>query len=371
MRVLYVPYYGDANEYQNLLTGAVAEDGVETVAGEMFLLFPLLRNYLGNDVDLIHFIWTHPFFIVGGYTGSDLLDAVLSYGRAVLFVVDLLAVRVLGARFVWTVHNRHNHERHHVRLDHAVSRLLARLVDEFTVECERAKREVVTLFDAPPDRVHVVPEGSYVGSYPDEVGKAEARDRLGVDEDAFLFVYFGQIREYKEVPALVRAFDALDAPDARLLVAGNPYTDAIEARVSDLVAETDGARAVLEFVPNEEVQLYMNAADVVTLPYREIMTSGSVLLAMSFGRAVVAPSLGCIPALVDEDGAFLYDRAKPDGLREAMRAARDAGPARLEQMGAANYEVASGLVWDEVGAETVGIYERALGTGGVQSRNQS
>jgi glycosyltransferase involved in cell wall biosynthesis len=339
----------------------VAEEGVETVEGEMYLLFPLLRNYLGTDVDLIHFIWTHPFFIVGDYTGSHLLDAVLSYGRAVLFVLDLLAVRLLGAAFVWTVHNRHNHERYHVRLDHTVSRLLARLVDEFTVECERAKWEVVDLFGAPAGRVHVVPEGSYVGSYPDEVGKREARDRLGVDDDAFLFVYFGQLREYKEVPSLVEAFRALDVPDARLLVAGNPYTDEIEARVGGLVAATDGASAVFEFVPNEEVQLYMNAADVVTLPYREIMTSGSVLLAMSFGRAVVAPSLGCIPVLVDEDGAFLYDRSAPDGLRAAMRAAYDEGPERLERMGDANYDRATAMTWDEVGTETVEIYERAFG----------
>ena len=78
-----------------------------------------------------------------------------------------------------------------------------------------------------------------------------------------------------------------------------------------------------QFVPNDEVQLWMNAADAVALPYRQITTSGAAMLAWSFGKPVIAPAL---PAFVEpmSDAPFLgllYDPADPAGLANALRQA--------------------------------------------------
>ena len=48
------------------------------------------------------------------------------------------------------------------------------------------------------------------------------------------------------------------------------------------------------FIEDDDVQMYMNAADVVTFPYKNILTSGAVMLAISFGRACLAPQKDCI-----------------------------------------------------------------------------
>ncbi|WP_242482112.1 glycosyltransferase, partial [Trichormus variabilis] len=53
------------------------------------------------------------------------------------------------------------------------------------------------------------------------------------------------------------------------------------------------------FVPSEKLQIYLNACDVVVFPYRDILTSGAVMLAMSFGRACIAPRKGCIAEVLD------------------------------------------------------------------------
>jgi len=58
----------------------------------------------------------------------------------------------------------------------------------------------------------------------------------------------------------------------------------------------------------------MNACDVVVFPYQEILTSGAVILAMSFGRACVAPRLGCIQDVLDDKGAFIYEPSNKAGL---------------------------------------------------------
>jgi glycosyltransferase involved in cell wall biosynthesis len=90
------------------------------------------------------------------------------------------------------------------------------------------------------------------------------------------------------------------------------------------------------------------------------MTSGSVLLAMSFGCPVVTPAMGCIPAVLpDDDGAFLYDQGDEESLRTALRTAHSTPRDELAAMGQRNYDRALGLDWDDIGDDTVDIYRLA------------
>jgi beta-1,4-mannosyltransferase len=84
-----------------------------------------------------------------------------------------------------------------------------------------------------------------------------------------------------------------------------------------------------------------------------VLTSGSAILAMSFGKALVAPRLGCLPELVPVDGGVLYDPADPDGLGSALRStlARD-----LASAGERNLERARELAWGPIAAATARLY---------------
>jgi len=362
MRVLYIPYYGGSNAYQKLLTNAVSKHGVTPIKGSMFLLFPLIRNVLASGRPrLIHIIWTHPFFVVGDYSGVAALDAIISCGRAVLFVIDLLIVRVFGVDIVWTVHNKHNHEKQHLRLDRAVNRFVGGIASSLTVECERAKNTIIDLFGIDEDRISVIPEGNYIGAYPDDISQYEAREWVGLDQDAFVFVYLGMIRKYKGLPDLLNAFVNVD--DALLYISGKPYSDELANSISERVNSMPNVEARLEFIPDEELQYYMRAADVIVLPYRDIMTSGSVLLAMSFGRPVVVPRLGCIPMVLSDDGGFLYDAKDRSDFIEKLREARSMSREELDAMGDMNYQRARDLSWDDIGNDTVRVYREVLNGG--------
>jgi beta-1,4-mannosyltransferase len=342
---------------------STSKEGVTPVRGKNTPFFPIVRSVISErDIDVIHLIWTDPFYITGGESNSDVINGVakiISGIRALVFVTELLLIKLLGASIVWTVHNKHNHERNHIRLDRTVNRFVARLADEMTVECEAAKDIIIDLFQIKtPSKIHVVEEGNYIGAYPNEMTRTEARERLMIDEDTFLFTYFGQIRPYKNVPRLIDSFSNLEVDDSTLLVVGSPYTEEMKIELQRQADDVDNISFVFEFISNEEIQMYMNAADIVALPYRDIMTSGSVLLAMSFGRAVVAPRMGCIPALVDEKGGFLYDSDDPHGLEEALKTAYETGD-RVREMGEHNYRVAGELSWAQISERTVEIYRRA------------
>lgn len=71
-------------------------------------------------------------------------------------------------------------------------------------------------------------------------------------------------------------------------------------------------------IPDEELQLFYNAADVVVLPFKQILTSGSLVLAMSFGKAVVTPHLESLLEILPEEGVKWFDPLDSDSLRNSL-----------------------------------------------------
>jgi len=103
----------------------------------------------------------------------------------------------------------------------------------------------------------------------------------------------------------------------------------------------------------------MNAADVVVLPYRHILSSGAALLAMSFGKPCIAPGIGCLADVLDASGAFLYDPKREAGLFESMQRAVEAGDL-LGRMGAHNRERVLQWTWARAAEATKALYKRCL-----------
>src|SRR5919201_5716440 len=103
---------------------------------------------------------------------------------------------------------------------------------------------------------------------------------------------FGQARAYKRIPQAIRAFRELSDEDARLIVAGAPVDDGI---AEDIVQAAGGDKRVLlllRFIPDSEVSTLFELSDAAVLNHREVLSSGILLLALSYGVPVVAPQEG-------------------------------------------------------------------------------
>lgn len=346
------PDYTGSNSYQRKLSEGLASCGYEVEMVRSDRLLPLLgaiRNRGRPAVFHVH--WLHRHFV----TGSRVLTALL----AIRLLFELLVLRALSVSVVWTVHNLSDHENRSPRTERVTRHLAARLCDRLIVHCEAAKASVVDAYDLPggvAERVAVVPHGHYIDSYCNEISRTDARSRLGYDDGQVLYVYFGLIRPYKNVPELLRTFPRLESEDARLLVVGNPWNDEIDRRIRRLADRDERIDTVLEFVPDEDIQLYMNAADATVFPFQEVLTSGTTLLAMSFGRPVIAPHAGCVGELVGDGGGITYDPGDDDGLYRALEAALDAD---LAVMGRRNRDTVAAFDWASIGRRTARVYDRA------------
>ena len=349
----------EKNPYMTLLQEALAELGVDVRTTDLPRFFPLTRTAVRNpDLDVLQIDWPYHHYIVDP-TGSRPIDAVLTVLRAVTFLVDLLVASLLSVGIVRTVHNRRHHDGAYPLTERVVSETLFLVADAVTVKCDAARHVVADSFAVPnADRIHVVPDGSYVSAYENDVTRAAARRELSIDEGTFVYLFFGQVRRYKGVLNLIDAFEDLGDTDSELWIVGTPEDEALEAELRSHAAEADGVRPVLRFVPDDRVQYYLNAADVLALPYRKILNSGSVRLGLTFGLPVVAPRMGCLPETLPAANEFLYDPTAPDGLRAELARAHDHPD--LDRIGTANHQHARDQTWTATATALLDVYRRAV-----------
>lgn len=267
---------------------------------------------------------------------------------------ELAAFQRAGGVVACTVHNLDPHEKASSAEQWGSARLL-RLADVVHVHDERTVAELAARYGRSAG-VAVIPHGHYIGSYPNTLSRAEARDRLGLPADAFVYACIGLLRPYKGLEELIPAFRSLPGAHLRLLLAGKPGTPEYGAALAALAAGDARIRLDPQFVPPEEIQVYYNAADICVLPYREITTSGAALLAFSFGLPIIAPAIGAFPNLVTPARGVLYDPAQPAGLTVALMVAQQ------HDWQAARPEIlawVSRFDWREIGARLLAAYTAA------------
>jgi beta-1,4-mannosyltransferase len=270
----------------------------------------------------------------------------------------LVALRLAGKRLVWTAHNLRNHEGRFPAIDATMTRVVARVVHRVIAHCEAGAATIAaTLGDAVAAKTVVVPHGDYLDVYPGDVSVENARAPLGTGGSPVI-LFFGNVRPYKGVEQLVRAFRAIEAPSARLIIAGQPRSADLAARLRTAAGDDGRITLTLGFIPHEDLPTFFAASDVVVLPYVDILMSSAAMMALSQGRACIAPRLGCLPALLDATCAFLYEPSDPAGLQRALQQGIDATP-RLAAMGRAARARALAFPWRDAALQTRDVYAGA------------
>ena len=333
-----------ANPYGALLAQAMVELGAEVVAGYAEDLSEdwLLENR--NTVDVLHIHWPYAL-----YKAPDLAGRVSRCGN---LIRCLARARSLGYKVVWTVHNLYPHESPSPELDYMVRSAIAQVATAVIVHCETGRTSVREHFFR-EDGVFVIPHGHF-DVYPNTITRGQARRRLGIPENCFSYLYFGNVRPYKGLEQLLHAFSSLPGNSVRLLLAAKIFYE-YGTKLVERAAEADPRIVAVtsRFFPNEDLQAFFNAADVAVFPFLDVLTSGSVMTALSFGRPVIVPALGCLTELVDGTMGIVYEPRQPDALEKALCAIRQLD---LGSCGQAARRRAKSLSWTAIAQRTLAAY---------------
>jgi len=357
-RILVLPR--DPNPYQGLLYSALGRLGVQArYLGELtgshtvnLLLLPAeLAWHRLAGARVVHLHW------VTGFTlpGARRFPVLRRIGQA-WFLLWLRACRALGLRLVWTAHNVLPHDQVFAD-DVAARRALVRACDLVLAHSTPALAGLAALGSA-PRRSAVIPHGPL---HP--AGPAAALRRPGSADGPRRFLFFGRVQDYKGVTDLVAAFAMLPAGvPAELTVAGPCPDRRLQAELRALAtAARHQVTLRPDRVPDGQVSALLAAADVVVLPFRQVTTSGSAILALCHGRPLIVPDL---PGLADLPGPAVlrYDGGIP-GLAGAMARLAAAGPQTLAAMSVAALSYAASLSWPDVAQRTMAEITATPGPG--------
>jgi glycosyltransferase involved in cell wall biosynthesis len=267
-----------------------------------------------KDADFVHFHW--PSFYYSAPTSR------LALARALKFTAILAWARLRGVRVLWTAHNLYPHEKISPSwLAYVMRKVVVALSHRIFVHGPSARALLAREFSIDQKRLVTVTHGHFCDGYPMSMTREEARRQLGIPPASKVLAFVGMCRRYKNLAYLVREYKRA-LPDAWLIIAGKfrerDYQSEIEGMLGDVAGRVVFAP---RFIEDAELQVFIRAADAIVLPFRDVLTSGSAILALSFGRPVVAPRMGYLRDMIDEQTGVLYDPADPDGLVNAMRAA--------------------------------------------------
>ncbi|WP_407279873.1 GDP-mannose--glycolipid 4-beta-D-mannosyltransferase [Aromatoleum evansii] len=244
------------------------------------------RTALFGRYDVLHVHW--PEFLLRAPERSRLLQYAL--------FLALIARTTLSRRpVVRTLHNLEPHEG-----ASRVERFLLELLDRRTrvwirlnpVTAERAPQTVTILH----------------GHYRDWFAQLDVPESV-----PGRLLYFGLIRPYKGVETLLDSFLRMDpeaAPGAELHIVGHASTDALRRHIVEACNLDPRIGARLSYVDDATLATEIGQAELVVLPFRRMLNSGSLLLALSLNRPVLVPRNEANEALAEEVGpgwVYMYD----------------------------------------------------------------
>jgi len=327
----------DGAPYLRLLHRALAERDVTV------LDLGSVREATGPaHVDVVHLHWLE-YLVQGGRLRSLL--------RGLRLASALRRLARSSTRLVWTAHNLRPHERRNPFVEDLVTRSALRHADTVIAHSDYAARRMAETYGVERP-VEVVPHGNFVGFYPQPSrSREEMRRELGIPPDSFTYLVFGQVRAYKRIPEAIAAFGAVGDPDARLVVAGAVSDAALATEVEVAAAADSRVILRLEHVPDEDVADLHQAADACVLPYRQVFSSGALLLALSLGLPAVTPWEGS----AEIAGPPAIEPFEEGRLADALRAIRRGDQAERRRAARA---AAARFDWDGVADRTVELYER-------------
>ena len=235
--------------------------------------------------------------------------------------------KLLGRSIVVTAHNVNAGKRD--AKDSLLNRLSLKceysLGDHIFVHTQRMKDELASDFNISKSKVSVIPFGINNTVPVTNLSSAEAKHRLGLSGAEKAMLFFGNIAPYKGLEYLLAAFIELFNADRnyRLIIVGKPkgensYWDQLKQVITDS-SMRGRIIAKIEYVPDEETELYFKAADVLILPYTHIFQSGVLFLGYSFGLPAIAADVGSLrEEIIEGETGFVFKPRDSADLAQAI-----------------------------------------------------
>ena len=315
MKIYFVvkePSERTINHFVSSLGKALEAQGCEVVYG-----LELLWRDEVLSCDIVHFQWPEGIF---GLFGHKVTEEELSKVER-----RLTWLKEHGKRIFYTCHNLKPHTNRNpgvLRLYEVLYRHADTIVHLGHYSCELLQAQY-------PDVRHVVvPHHIYNNVFTFSVSQQEARQRLHLPQDKKIILSFGKFRNNQERNFILNLKDKCNYnKEAALFLMPGFYRETLHTwnpkKLVNRLYHTmryklAGIQFSNEVIPDELMQCYFRAADVILIQRVDILNSGNLPMAFHAGRVVVGPDVGNVGEILEETHNFTFNPADMDSAVTAV-----------------------------------------------------
>jgi glycosyltransferase involved in cell wall biosynthesis len=256
-------------------------------------------------------------------------------------------------------------------LSRQVDKLYTNIYENFSAiffHARENRERFHSLMNVPREITHIIPHGNerFFLTQAAKTGKhVDLRKHFGLQDDELVVLFFGVIAPSKGLPDLIDAFAQVASKSpAKLIVSGYPskYID-----INEIQRQIDGLgihdRVILDmrYIPIEEVAPLLKLSTVVALPYHNSTQSGALQVAYTFGRPVIATSVGGLPeAIEDGKSGFLVPPHAPELLAEKILILLNDASLTHSMGEYAQRLSETRYSWTPIGARVLEVYQQLL-----------
>jgi beta-1,4-mannosyltransferase len=272
------------------------------------------------------------------------------------FTLWILITKMFGIKVIWTVHDPLPHEQVFDNdllaselLMNKCSSLIA--LNKYSLEQVQKKNN--------ENKVLLIPEGPLI--MPTTIDKIEYRNLLRVAPEKRLIVLAGYLQHYKGVTALFEGAFSLPS-NLAIRIAGKAdaqYRKDLELTLLELKSQNIDIDIAFGRLTDDEYGAYLNSADFICVPFKEINNSGSINSALCAGVPVIVPNIDSLDWVPKEARLDIpYDSKGHFDFKVLFQSLEQISSKEYNSMHKAALNWATTLSWKNVAKQHIDVYRQ-------------
>jgi glycosyltransferase involved in cell wall biosynthesis len=313
--------------------------------------FQTIAAIIKEKPSVVHF--QHEFFLYGGLLS------------ALLFPVLLSVTRILNIKVIVTIHGVVPRNQMTTKFANAffvtpnffilngiaiLTLIICKLTNAIIVHNSLAKSILTAHYGINREKVRVIHHG---------IGINKGPEKESVNNSIILF--FGNVTPSKGIETLISAFEEIQVPDAKLLIAGSIHSRGKEyfLEIKRLVAKSPASERITlaGYIPDDKIHELFEKSTVAVFPYTiAVSSSGSLSFALQHHKPVIVTSLPTFTETIKNNwNGIVVPPHDPKALAQAIKQILSNEKIR-KLMIKRNTELSKELTWTTISEKTLELY---------------
>jgi len=282
---LHIVYLPDVTESLYILNTleALKAGGVKIYTWKKF---KKLRYFF--KVKIIHYNW------IENLDYSSNAKYIISFIKKIIILVFL---RICNKKIVWSLNNKISHDSKNKFLDKLIIIFCIMISNKIHILSNISAQVIINYYrHVNKKKIFYIPHGNYIHNIK-EYNIKEPGKKLK-------FIYFGLIRPYKNLELLIDTFNTLSNfadIDFELEITGSCISGDYIKKLTQL-ADNNKITLHFDYIKDDELNTAIQSSDIAIFPFNitSALNSGTIMLAFSNKRTVIAPLIGTLQDIKDD-----------------------------------------------------------------------